>query len=72
MDRTSSKVTPATVKAFVKKQGNVTVVDLNGTIRILQSEAPDLPDLVANANRFNFRGHWYTRAGFSRLLESLD
>ena len=68
----TAKITPAAVTAFVVRHDSVKVVDLNGKFRILQPDVLDMPDLIVNANRFHFQGHWYTRAGFSRLLGSLD
>jgi hypothetical protein len=68
----TAKITPAAVIAFVKKHDGVKVVDLNGKIRVLQSDLAEILDLIVNANRFHFQGKWYTRAGFSRLLDSLD
>ena len=68
----TAKITPAAVIAFVKNHDSVEVVDLNGKIRTLQSDVAEILDLIVNANRFHFQGKWYTRAGFSRLLDSLD
>jgi hypothetical protein len=62
------KVTAAAVAAFLIRHGSVEVVDLNGNIRHLQPELPDMGDLIVNANRFHFQGKWYTRTAFSRLL----
>jgi len=64
-----TSVTPAAVTAFLITRGSVKVVDLNGHIRNLQPELPDMDDLIANANRFHFEGKWYTRTAFSKLLD---
>lgn len=49
------------LRRFVAQHGNVSIVDTQGRTRTLPPGDPDVPDLLANADRFLWDGYWRGR-----------
>jgi hypothetical protein len=64
------KITYDSVAEFVRKNGNVKVIDNDGNTRILKNGQPDSFELLENANLFEYEGRQYGRAAFEKLLDS--
>lgn len=54
---------------FIEKHGSgISVRDLGGQTKRLESGRPDFFDLLEKADRFLFEDHWYTREEFMHLV----
>ena len=57
------------VLKFAGKHGSVCIKDSRGTARVLKSGERDGVDVVKKADHFLYRGKWYTRDEFAKLLD---
>ena len=57
---------------FVRKHGDVRVLDTAGKTRKLSSGDPDVWDLVEKADKFLHNGKWYSRAEFEKIVGNLS
>ncbi len=55
---------------FVRKHGDVSILDTTGATRKLSTGDPDVWDLCKKADKFLYNGKWYSRAEFEKTLES--
>ena len=69
-----AKMTLERLHDFVIKHGeDIKVIDTTGKTWMIQPGQPDALDLMIDkADRFLFRDVWYTREGFTKLLEKSD
>lgn len=56
------------LRRFVAQHGSVSIQDTQCNTRILSSGDPDVPDLLANADRFLWDGYWRGRPEMEELV----
>ena len=57
------------VLKFARTNGSVCIRDSRGTARVLKSGERNGVDVVKKADHFLFKGKWYTRDEFAKLLD---
>ena len=67
-----AEITYQTLRDFVINHGILKIVDLTGKTRMLQPDVPDVWDMAEKATSFEYDGKWYTREGFSKLMDELS
>jgi len=67
-----AEITLERLRAFVIAHGDIKVVDQSGKTVMLQTDVPDVFDLIGKADRFWYEDRWYSREGFLSLLERAE